>query len=237
MQFRDYWLVFSKRWWLVVLVAFAACVASYGYAKLQTPMYRADVQLLVTPSRLDYGLTLVIDNTLTQYQLQLLTRTLATQVDQDLKLDLPVEKLLSRVHVSADTNGYLLDITVDDPDPNNAQAIARDWAEKFIEQQQAAMAQADPTDRTNIQELDPPLPGVLVFPKTKQYVLAAGVLGLVVGTALAFLLEYLDDTLRTPEDVERFVGLPLVGSIPTATEITLPHPNGRAKVGVTEGHQ
>ncbi len=236
MQFRDYWLIFRKRWWLVLLVAMAASVASFAYCRLQTPIYRSEVRLIVTPSRLDYGLTLVIDNLLTQYQQQLLTRKLATAVDDDLKLDLPVQKLLSRVRVSAVSNGYLLDITVDDVEANRAAAIANTWAEKFIEQHQADMAQADPQDRTEITMLDKPLPGELFFPKTKQYVAAAGLLGLVVGAVLAFLIEYLDDTLRTPEDVERFTGLPLIGSIPIATVAALPSPNGRAKAGVAEGH-
>ena len=237
MQFRDYWLILSKRWWLIVLVAAVSSAASFGYCRLQTPVYRSEVQLTVAPSRLDYGLTLVIDNLLTQYQKQLSTRALAGEVDDSLKLDLPVDKLLSRVKVSAVSNGYLLDVTVDDPDAQRASDIAQVWAEKFIEQHQAEMAQKDPQDRIEITMLDKPLPGQLFFPKTKQYVAAAGVLGVVVGAVLAFLLEYLDDTLRTPEDVERFVGLPLVGSIPIAAEITLPSSNGRAKVGVLRGHQ
>jgi capsular polysaccharide biosynthesis protein len=235
LQFRDYWLIFRKRWWLILLVAVASSVASFAYCRLQTPIYRSEVRLIVTPSRLDYGLTLVIDNLLTQYQQQLLTRKLASQVDDDLKLDLPVQKLLSRVRVSAVSNGYLLDITVDDVEANRAAAIANAWAEKFIEQHQADMAQADPQDRTEITMLDKPLPGDLFFPKTKQYVAAAGLLGLVIGAVLAFLIEYLDDTLRTPEDVERFTGLPLIGSIPIATNAALPSPNGRAKAGVAKG--
>ena len=99
------------------------------------------------------------------------------------------------------------------------------------------MAPLQPTDRIEITELDKPLPGVLYFPKTKQYVLAAGILGLVIGAVLAFLLEYLDDTLKTPEDVERFVNLPLIGSIPIASEVA-PSPatsNGRAKVKLAGG--
>jgi capsular polysaccharide biosynthesis protein len=238
-QIRDYWLIFSKRWWLIVLVAAAASLSSYVYCKLQTPIYRSEVQLTVAPSRLDYGLTLVIDNLLTQYQQQLLTRQLATQVNDALKLDQPVDTLLGKVKVSAVSNGYLLDITVDDSDPNNARDIALVWVQKFIEQHQADQAPLDPLNRIEITMLDKPLPGVLFFPKTKQYVLAAGILGLVVGAVLAFLLEYLDDTLKTSDDVERFTKLPVVGSIPIATELSMPasKANGRARVGLIGGRR
>ncbi len=239
MHIRDYWLIFSKRWWLIALVAAAAAASSFVYCRLQTPIYRSEVQLTVAPSRLDYGLTLVIDNLLTQYQQQLLTRNLADQVNTTLKLDKPVDALLGKVKVSAISNGYLLDITVDDTDPNNARDIALVWAQKFIEEHQAAMAPLDPQDRIDIELLDKPLPGTVFFPKTKQYVLAAGVIGLVVGAVLAFLLEYLDDSLKTSDDVERLTRLPVVGMIPSTVGVDLSpaKSNGRVRGSLIGGRR
>ncbi len=46
----------------------------------------------------------------------------------------------------------------------------------------------------------------------------AGVLGLMLGMFLVFLLEYLDNTIKTPEDVERYLGLPVIGTIPMANK-------------------
>ena len=51
-------------------------------------------------------------------------------------------------------------------------------------------------------------------PSLKKNLLAAIVLGLAIGLALAFFLSYVDRTLRTPEQVERFVQLPPLGVIP-----------------------
>ncbi len=45
------------------------------------------------------------------------------------------------------------------------------------------------------------------------------VLGLVVGLLLAFTLEAFDNSLKTPADVERFVGLTTLGAIPTAPDV------------------
>jgi uncharacterized protein involved in exopolysaccharide biosynthesis len=42
----------------------------------------------------------------------------------------------------------------------------------------------------------------------------AAMLGLSLGLAVAFLLEGLDHTLRTPDDVELHLGVPLLGSVP-----------------------
>lgn len=51
-------------------------------------------------------------------------------------------------------------------------------------------------------------------PQTRVNVLAGAVLGLVLGILLAFVLEALDDTIKTPNDVERYVQLATLGAIP-----------------------
>ena len=215
MQIRDIWLILTRRWWVILLVAVVAVAASVGFSRTQTRIYRSTVQLTASPSRFDYGLTLVIENLLRQYAAQLQTDTIAEAVNERLKLDLSAEKLRSKVRVSPVSDGYLLEIAVDDPDPNRARDIAFVWADEFVKQHQIRMAQIDPTDRIEIALLDRPRPGVLNYPKTQQFALAAGVLGLIVGAMLVLLLEYLDDTIKTSNEVERYTNLPLLGVIPT----------------------
>lgn len=53
-----------------------------------------------------------------------------------------------------------------------------------------------------------------IKPKRKLNVLIAGFLGLFIGIGLAFLLEYLNKTVSTPEDVTKYLDLPTLGSIP-----------------------
>jgi capsular exopolysaccharide synthesis family protein len=53
-----------------------------------------------------------------------------------------------------------------------------------------------------------------VRPRKKLNLLVSMLLGLVLGIGLAFLLEYLDNTLKGPEDVEKFSGLPSLGLVP-----------------------
>ena len=40
------------------------------------------------------------------------------------------------------------------------------------------------------------------------------VFGILIGLGFAYILEYLDDTIRTPHDVEKFVGLRVIGTVP-----------------------
>lgn len=57
--------------------------------------------------------------------------------------------------------------------------------------------------------------GWAIYPNVRRSVLAAGLLGLLVGIGLAFVLDHLDSTIKTTEDVERRLQLPVLGLIPT----------------------
>jgi len=60
--------------------------------------------------------------------------------------------------------------------------------------------------------------------------LAGGVLGALLGVIILFALEWLEsDVVRSNEDVERYIGLPVIGSIPTITTRE-PAPGSTARV-------
>lgn len=58
------------------------------------------------------------------------------------------------------------------------------------------------------------LPGAPSSPQLSRALLLSLVLGLAAAVGLTFVLEHLDDTLRSPEDVERALGYPTLGIIP-----------------------
>jgi succinoglycan biosynthesis transport protein ExoP len=56
--------------------------------------------------------------------------------------------------------------------------------------------------------------GVKVVPRWNYNLLIGLALGIILGCAGAFFLEYLDKTLKTPEEVESYLGLPVLAIIP-----------------------
>jgi len=46
-----------------------------------------------------------------------------------------------------------------------------------------------------------------------HYIVLGAILGLFITGATAFILEYMDDTLKTPQDIANVLGLPVVGSV------------------------
>lgn len=58
------------------------------------------------------------------------------------------------------------------------------------------------------------IPETPIKPRVKLNIAIAGVLGLFIGFGLAFLLEFLDNTIKTKEQAEAVLGLPVIGQIP-----------------------
>ncbi|MCK4257785.1 MAG: hypothetical protein KAX49_02340 [Halanaerobiales bacterium] len=63
------------------------------------------------------------------------------------------------------------------------------------------------------------LPVDPIKPNKKMLILMAGFLAIFVGIGLTFLMEYLDTTVKTAEEVERLLEVPVIGSIPNMEKI------------------
>ncbi|MCP4253458.1 MAG: polysaccharide biosynthesis tyrosine autokinase [Candidatus Scalindua sp.] len=62
-------------------------------------------------------------------------------------------------------------------------------------------------------------PRAPIKPRKRRNVLLGAVLGLFVGIGLSFFLEYLDNTIKSPDDVEQYLGIPLLGVIERSNDI------------------
>ncbi len=78
-------------------------------------------------------------------------------------------------------------------------------------------------DANNISVVDPALrPGSPFTPNLKRALMLSAVLGLFIGIGLAFLFEYLDDTLKRPEEIEKHLGVSVLGVIPKLSSGSTP---------------
>jgi capsular polysaccharide biosynthesis protein len=212
-QLKDYLLVVRKNLWLIALTAFATAASALIFARLQTPIYRSSVVLEVT-GRLDYGTGLAINNQLRQVSNRLQTVNLAGEVDRRYQFDLGPERLLEKIHTQAFPDTVSIQIDVDDTDPTRARQIARGFAEVFVEREAALMEGVAQQERRVITMLDEPKPPRLYWPQWRVFALSGLILGLILGLLVAFVRDYLDDSVKTAEDVERYLGLTTLGSIP-----------------------
>jgi capsular polysaccharide biosynthesis protein len=217
MDLREYGRVLIRRGWIVVVVAIVGALGALLFSRLQTPIYRSTITLSAVPSRSsDYGQGLAIKNLLRLYGQQIQTKTIAQQVIDQLQLDIPPEKFLGGVEVSANEADYTLQIAVKDANIELVPSMAQTLAENFVILHQQENLEMDQNDRILVKILDNATPPEKFSPKTTINVIAGGILGALAGTIAIFLIEYVQSGyIRKPEDIERALNLTVLGTIPT----------------------
>lgn len=217
MELRDYLNVLIKRGWIILLVAVITASSAFVFSKLQTVVYRSSIRLNVWPARLDWGLQQTIKNLMRNYSGEIKSRDTAQEIINRQQLDLSVDDLLAKMTVSPIESDFLIQIDVDDTDAQRAQLIAQTAAEVFVENIRVYMLEQDKRDRVDVNVRDSATPARVLWPKTGLLVLAGGLFGLLAGALVVFGLEWLAaDIIRDSQDVERYSGLAVLGSIPAS---------------------
>jgi capsular polysaccharide biosynthesis protein len=131
-----------------------------------------------------------------------------------MSLDLTPGQLKGNATVASDDSRMLIQIDVKDGDAGQAARIANDWAQLLVEWRQRENAQQRKEDQVNAYQIDPATAG-LFSPKTKINTAAGGILGLLLAGVIIFFLEWVESgVIRSTEDVERSLGLTVLGAVP-----------------------
>lgn len=143
------------------------------------------------------------------YAVMIKSRTVIEATIAQLGLDLTYEEMLNKVSVSTTTDTRVLEISVTDTDPYVAQEIAstvRDAAAAHIRKVMVAEA-VNVVDEANI-------PNKKSGPSVMKNGVIAGVIGCFLAVVIVLVLYILNDTIKTQDDVEHYLGLSTLGNIP-----------------------
>jgi capsular polysaccharide biosynthesis protein len=216
MPITEYFHILRRRGWILILLAVLTAASAYVFSKVQTPIYKATIYVLVKPSRSDLSLTQSAKTLLRSYVAWLDTRDNAQQVIDTLHLDQTPETLKGQVTIVSDDSRFLIQIDVKDQNQKTAADVTWQWADLLRKWRESENTNAQRQDWVSAEILDTPLV-TLFSPQTKVNLLAGAILGLLLGGVLVFVMEYLDaGIVRSPQDVERGLGLSVLGAIPPA---------------------
>lgn len=202
-----------RRAWVLVLVIVAAVASSATLSYFLLPkVYASSTTLMVLESKapiIDYTTVMLHRQLVKTYGEIAKSRQVMEQALDDLGLDMTITDFQKKVKVRQVPDTELLEIEVEDRDRAVAAAIANAIAQAFIDQVVQLM------QVENVVVVDPAVePLEPVRPRPVFNMATAGALGIMIGFGLVFLLEYLDNTIKTVEDVQRYLGLPVLGMIP-----------------------
>lgn len=218
MEINDYLRILRKRGWILLVVAAIAAASTFAVSKMQTPIYSASVKLSVVPARAtDWGSSNSLKDLLRNYAENIRTHTMAQEVINRAQLDMETLTFLGKLFVNPDSSTFTLEIEARDRDPKVVMAMVDTMAKVFIEDRDQWNQQQDKRDRIEVRMLDSVynLGWEQYSPQTRINTLAGGLFGLLVGVLVIFFLEWLEmDTLRTASDIERAIGVAVLGAIP-----------------------
>ena len=214
MELSDYLRILRQRGWVIILVALLTATAAFGFSKVQTPVYESTLKLLIRPTRSDFGAANAAKVLLDTYVAWLNSRYRAQDVINTLQLDMEAGELLGDVKVASESISFIVQLTVENSDPNLANDIARTWGDLLIQWQTQENDKNRKEDRITIEFIDDPQ-AALARPKWKINTVAGAVFGALLGVIIVFVLEWIESgVVRRSEDIERFLDIPVIGSIP-----------------------
>lgn len=217
MDLQEFLNVLKKRIILISLITLAITlttgIISYFIIK-QT--YKVDISVIIGNSNKSNGTEAQKYDDILMYQKMVKTysnlvksRIVADDVIQKLNLGpMKASDLLSRIYVTPDNDTQLLTITVLSKEPEQAMNIANQFAKSLKDV-------GVKVNKVDIVELidEAQLPTVPDSPKPVRNILMAFFIGIMFSIGLAILLDCLDNTIKTAEDVKHVLGLPVLGTI------------------------
>ncbi len=224
-ELRELLDIMFNRKKMIAIIVVLALLMGVGYTMfLITPIYKSDTTLMVNSSKgisagdiaasFDLGSLNLSQKLVVTYGEIVKSRIVLEQVINRLGLDMSYEGLLRKTTAQQVGSTEILRISVTDTDPERAALIANTIADVFVKEVMRILKV------NNVETID----NAIAMPNPVNVRLSLNVaisliLGLMIGVFITFMLDYLDNTIKTPQDVEKYLGIPILGSIPDVDQV------------------
>ena len=198
--------------WIVLAAILGGGISFAGTRVLMTPMYESTTTMLVLTSEttlsslseLQLGTQLTND-----YEILTKSRAVLETVIENLNLNLGYEQLNNMVSISNPEDSRIMEITLSYPDPEEAKTIVDEIASVTSEFSGDQMEGIPPKiiDQGEV-------PSGPSSPSVSRNTLLGILLGIVVSCGIITVITVMDDTIRTEEDIEYYLGIPTLASVP-----------------------
>lgn len=217
MELKERFYIIKNRFILIFCITLGLTlitgILSYFVIK---PVYKADISVMigktqspVNNSASNYYDAMLYQTMVKTYAKLTNSRLVAEDVLKKLKLSsMKVSDLLAIVTVTPDTDTQFLTISVQSQEPVQAMNIANQFAISL----KSVSSQLNKIDIVDIID-EAQLPAQKDSPKPVLNMAMAFLIGIIFSVGLVFLLEYLDNTIKTKEDVEKGAGLAVIGTL------------------------
>ena len=209
----------KKRWKMIVVITLCATLLSgvVSFFVLK-PQYEATTKVFIGKeegAEQGYNQSDVImyKQLMKTYLETVKTKDLIGRALEDVKTELEVKEVLAGLTVTNVTDTQILEIKFKGKNPEEARDIVAAVTGEFINTSKTLVANG------NVRVIEEVVvPENPVSPNKKMNIAIAFILGLMVSVGLCFLLEFMDNTFKSKEQLEREIDIPVLGTIPNIIE-------------------
>lgn len=210
----------KKRWKMIALITIVATVISgvLSFFVIDS-VYEASTKVFIGKeenSEESYNSNDIqmYQKLLKTYAEAIKTRDLIDAAIKESKYDLTVGQVSSGLTVLPVADTQILQIKYQSKDPKEAEVVLKSISNEFIKISKELV----PNGNVRVIEAVE-MPENPISPNKKMNIAIAFLLGLMVSVGLVFLLEYMDNTYKTKEQLEKELEIPVLGIIPTIDEV------------------
>lgn len=217
----DLWLLFKEvlgHIWTISLTGLICGLIIFIIAQfIMTPTYESSAKLYII-NRQNEGTTTYNDlqtssQLVNDYKVLVVSRPVVEQVISDLQLDMTYKKFTESVTTSIASDSRVLSVNVTSTDPY----VAKEIVDKLAEVSANRICSVMQIDGVNIIEY-----GTVAMekaaPSVIKYTLIGFVLGILIAAAVVIIRALFDDSIKSSEDVEKYLGLSTLALIPLTEE-------------------
>lgn len=217
MNLKEYFTIIYKRIWLIIILPILASLASaYMSFYVIKPTYEANTTMYVlnkkSGEQLNLGQSELLGGQLLvkDYRELIKSRSITENVIEQLGIkDVKWDKFADKISVEAKNDTRVIEIKVENEDPEMAKNIANKLGDTF------RASAIDLMGVDNVHTFDKAkTPSDPIKPRSYINIGIGFLTGFLFAVGLILLMEYMDSTIKTGEDVENKLGLPVIGTIP-----------------------
>ncbi len=209
----ELFMALKKRIWIILAAAIVGFGLAGAFSKfVLVPQYqsKASMYILSKETTLTSLADLQIGSQLTQdYKVLVVSRPVLQEAIEELGIDLTYRQLQKKLTIENPTNTRILSITAQDSDPVMAKKIAD------------TVAQTASSYIGDIMEMIPPklfeegeVPTEKFSPSNAKNAVIGALIGIVLVCGLTTVEVLMNDTVTTEEDVAKYLGIPVLASVP-----------------------
>ena len=214
-KIEDIFEILKRQWKLIGAIAAGVTImAALVSFFVITPIYQVDSKVFIGKEEnsikdYDNNDVQMYQKLLKTYSELIKTKDLIQSAISKNNLDITSEEVIKNLKITPMTDTQILEISYENKDKTLAKEVLVVVIDEFMRESKEIIPNG------NVQVIESAeLPQNPISPNKGMNIAIAFLVGIMIGASIAFLREYVDDTLKTKEQTEKVMELPVIGMIP-----------------------